>query len=121
MPSVVVMSVTFTLILCMGSALSAQSSPDVGILSPVNSPAAASKDSLALRWFFRKMGKRASGLNKCGQHAACAMLQLQPGSTSYWTDEICSCGDDMPVCSLEWDEQNLDGKSVINADTQLKV
>ncbi|OQV14029.1 hypothetical protein BV898_11800 [Hypsibius exemplaris] len=83
--------------------------------------------SPALQWFFRKMGKRGSGAvhEKCGEQAACAMLQLQPGAAgaggAFWTEEICSCGEGTAACSLEWDEQNADGRSVTNADTQLKL
>ena len=79
--------------------------------------------SSSLRWFLRKMGKRAAqGGDKCDANAACAMLQIQPGTTTYWTEEICSCGEEAgAACSLVWDEENADGKSLTNGDTQLKV
>ena len=74
----------------------------------------------AIRWIMGRVGKRGTMINKCEENVACAMLQVQPGTSSYWIEEICSCGQDSP-CSTEWSDHNADGKSIDNADTQLKV
>ncbi|GAU96856.1 hypothetical protein RvY_08232-2 [Ramazzottius varieornatus] len=83
-------------------------------LNPINS------HSDTLRWIMGRVGKRGNISNKCQENKACAMLQLQPGTSSYWIEEICSCGQDAP-CSTEWSDHNADGRSIDNADTQLKV
>ena len=81
---------------------------------------AKSVSGSAAESFLRRLGKRSVPQEKCSPVSACAMLQINPGTESYWVEEICQC-DGGNVCSLEWDDSPMDGKSINNADTQLKV
>ncbi|XP_055356143.1 kappa-scoloptoxin(11)-Ss1a-like isoform X2 [Paramacrobiotus metropolitanus] len=78
-----------------------------------------SQKQAALQWLLRRVSKRGTILNKCEKHSACALLQTNPASASYWIDEICYCGDGAK-CNLEWSD-GADGKAVNNGDTQLKL